>query len=52
MEVKLRSAMARVKTPWDMIDRPIAFIIFVAIILVIGLHIRTALREMRASGHK
>lgn len=51
MEVKLRSAMARVKTPWDMIDRPIAFIIFVAIILVIGLHIRTALREMRASGH-
>ena len=52
MEVKLRSAMARVKTPWDMIDRPIAFIIFVAIILVIGLHIRTALREIRASGHK
>jgi putative tricarboxylic transport membrane protein len=52
MEVKLRSAMARVKTPWDMIDRPIAFIIFVAIILVIGLHIRTALREIGASGHK
>jgi putative tricarboxylic transport membrane protein len=52
MEVKLRSAMARVKTPWDMIDRPIAFIIFVAIILVIGLHIRTALREVGASGHK
>ncbi|MDU8925765.1 tripartite tricarboxylate transporter permease [Alisedimentitalea sp. MJ-SS2] len=48
MEVKLRSAMARVKTPMDMIDRPIAFILFLLILLVIGLHIRTEIREIRA----
>jgi putative tricarboxylic transport membrane protein len=48
MEVKLRSAMARVRTPWDMIDRPIAFILFCAILLVIGLHIRTLVKEHRA----
>ncbi|MDG2339612.1 MAG: tripartite tricarboxylate transporter permease [Paracoccaceae bacterium] len=49
METKLRSGMARVKTPWDMIDRPIAFILFVMIILVIGMHIRTVIREHRAA---
>ena len=48
MEVKLRSAMARVKTPWDMIDRPISFILFMLILLVIGLHVRTLIREHRA----
>ena len=48
MEVKLRSAMARVRTPWDMIDRPIAFLLFCAILLVIGLHIRTLVKEHRA----
>lgn len=48
MEVKLRSAMARVTTPFDMIDRPIAFLLFLAILGVIALHIRTVIREHRA----
>lgn len=48
METKLRSAMARVKTPLDMIDRPIAFILFALILLVIGMHIRTLIKEHRA----
>ena len=47
MEVKLRSAMARVKTPLDFIDRPIAMILFALILLVIALHVRTLLRERR-----
>ncbi len=48
MEVKLRSAMPRLKTPLDMIDRPISFIIFVMIVLVLTLHIRTLIKEYRA----
>lgn len=48
MEVKLRSALPRLKTPIDMIDRPIAFIIFVMIVLVLALHVRTLIREYRA----
>ena len=47
MEVKLRSAMARVKTPLDFIDRPIAAILFALILLIIALHIRTMIREHR-----
>ncbi|MEM6462634.1 MAG: tripartite tricarboxylate transporter permease [Pseudomonadota bacterium] len=47
METKLRSAMARVKTPLDFIDRPIAAILFGLIILVIALHIRTLVNEHR-----
>jgi len=47
MEVKLRSALPRLKTPLDMIDRPIAAIIFALIVLVIALHIRTLIREWR-----
>lgn len=47
MEVKLRSAMPRLKTPLDMIDRPVAMILFGLIVLVIVLHIRTLVREMR-----
>ena len=47
MEVKLRSAMPRLKTPWDMIDRPISFILFMLILLVIALHIRTLVKEIR-----
>ena len=49
MEVKLRSSMPRVKTPLDMIDRPIAMILFALILLVIALHIRTLVREYRNS---
>jgi putative tricarboxylic transport membrane protein len=48
METKLRSALPRLNSPMDMIDRPIAFIIFVVIFLVIGLHIRTLIKEYRA----
>ena len=48
METKLRSALPRLNSPMDMIDRPIAFIIFVLIFLVIGLHIRTLVKEYRA----
>jgi len=47
MEVKLRSALPRLKTPLDMIDRPISFILFGMIVLVLALHIRTLLREIR-----
>jgi len=47
MEVKLRSAMARVKTPMDFIDRPIAAILFALILLILVLHIRTVIREHR-----
>ncbi len=45
MEVKLRSAMARVKTPLDFIDRPIAAILFIMILGIILLHIRTLVKE-------
>ena len=48
MEVKLRSAMPRLKTPLDMIDRPISFIIFCLIVLVLALHLRTLIKEYRA----
>lgn len=48
MEVKLRSALPRLKTPFDMIDRPISFIIFALILLVLALHMRTLVREWRA----
>ncbi len=48
MEVKLRSAMARVNSPLDFIDRPIAAILFTAIILILVLHIRTVIREQKA----
>ena len=47
MEVKLRSSLPRLKSPLDMIDRPIAFIIFAMILLVLALHIRTLIREWR-----
>lgn len=49
MEVKLRSAMPRVKTPLDFIDRPIAALLFGAIIFVLVLHFRTLFREQRAN---
>jgi len=47
METKFRSSMPRVKTPLDMIDRPIAMIIFIMILLVIAAHIRTLVIEWR-----
>ncbi|MGH1575813.1 tripartite tricarboxylate transporter permease [Planktotalea sp.] len=48
MEVKLRSAMPRLKTPFDMIDRPISFILFMLILLVLALHVRTLIKEVRS----
>jgi len=47
MEVKLRSAMARVKSPLDFIDRPIAAILFGLILLILILHLRTLYFEYR-----
>ncbi len=47
MEVKLRAGMARVKTPFDFIDRPVAMILFLMIIGVLALHIRFVLGERR-----
>jgi putative tricarboxylic transport membrane protein len=48
MEVKLRSALPRLKTPLDMVDRPIAAILFGIIVLVLALHVRTLVKEWRA----
>ena len=48
MEIKLRSALPRLKTPLDMIDRPISFILFALILMVIALHIRTLVKEVRS----
>ncbi len=45
MEVKLRSAMIRVKTPLDFVERPIAAILAILIILVIFAHFRTLRKE-------
>ena len=45
MEVKLRSAMIRVKTPMDFVERPIAAILAILIILVILGHFRTLRKE-------
>ncbi|MDE0308156.1 MAG: tripartite tricarboxylate transporter permease [Albidovulum sp.] len=40
MEIKLRTSMMRVDTPLDFISRPIAFILFLIILLVVAAHIR------------
>lgn len=47
MEVKLRSALPRLNTPMDMIDRPIAAILFGLILLVLVFHVRTLIKELR-----
>lgn len=47
MEVKLRSGMARVKEPWDFIDRPVAFILFSIIVLVLAAHVLRVVRDGR-----
>ncbi|MEP1611453.1 MAG: tripartite tricarboxylate transporter permease [Roseobacter sp.] len=49
MEVKLRSSLPRLKTPLDMIDRPITAILFALILIVVGMHIRGLLKEWRAT---
>ena len=47
MEAKLRTAMARVETPWDFINRPIAFVLFSMIVIAIALHVISAVRDRR-----
>ena len=47
METKLRSAMPRLKTPLDMIDRPISLIIFCIIVAVLIIHLRVLVIEHR-----
>ena len=47
LEVKLRSAMARVKEPLDFIDRPISAILFAFILLILVLHVRALIKEHR-----
>lgn len=47
MEVKLRAGMARVKTPFDFIDRPVAMILFLLIIMVVILHIRRVIADRK-----
>jgi putative tricarboxylic transport membrane protein len=49
MEVKLRSAMAQVKTPLDFVNRPIAALIALAIVALIGFHFWGVIRERRAA---
>ncbi|MDJ0627141.1 MAG: tripartite tricarboxylate transporter permease [Rhodobacter sp.] len=47
MEVKLRSSMNRVKEPLDFIDRPVAFILFCMIVIILALHIRRVWLDAR-----
>ena len=47
MEVKLRAGMARVKTPFDFIDRPIAMILFLMIVGVLILHFIRVLKDRK-----
>ncbi len=47
MEVKLRSSMNRVKEPLDFIDRPVAFILFCMIVVILSLHLRRVWLDAR-----
>jgi putative tricarboxylic transport membrane protein len=47
METKLRTSMMRVDTPLDFISRPIAFIVFVIILLVIGSQLLSLWRDRK-----
>lgn len=49
METRLRSAMARVSTPLDFVERPIAAVIALAIAAMIVLHVWGVVRERRAN---
>ena len=48
MEVKLRAGMARVKEPFDFIDRPVAMILFLAILAVLAIHFRHVLQDRKS----
>lgn len=47
MEDRFRTAMARVREPWDFIERPIAFVLFVMIVLAIAVQVWTVIRARR-----
>ena len=47
MEGKLRTSMMKVKDPIDFINRPIAFILFMLIILIILLQVRTLWKSFK-----
>ena len=49
MEDKLRTSMMRVKTPLDFVDRPIAFMLFLIIIIVLASHAFSIWRSFRAA---
>ncbi len=49
MENKLRTSMMRVKTPFDFVDRPIAFLLFLIIIIVLASHAFGLWRGFRSS---
>ena len=48
MEVKLRSAMIRIKDPLDFVERPIAAILAALIVFVILMHFRTLRKDPQA----
>ncbi|MFZ2103148.1 MAG: tripartite tricarboxylate transporter permease [Oricola sp.] len=48
MEVKLRAGMAKVKTPLDFIDRPVAMILFVVIVIVLIVHVRHVWQDRKS----
>ncbi len=48
MDTKLRTSMMRVKEPLDFIDRPISFILFCIILIVIGSHFWSLWRNIRS----
>jgi putative tricarboxylic transport membrane protein len=47
MEDRLRTAMARVREPLDFIDRPIAFVLFVMIVVAVVGQIWTVVKDRR-----
>ncbi|MEM9603064.1 MAG: tripartite tricarboxylate transporter permease [Pseudomonadota bacterium] len=47
MEAKLRTAMMRVSSPLDFVNRPIAALLFLAIVYVLVMHVVTLRREHR-----
>jgi putative tricarboxylic transport membrane protein len=49
-EVKLRSSLPRIHGPLDLVERPIAAIIFAFLVFVVLLHVVTLLRSRRKRG--
>ena len=47
MESKLRTSMMRVKTPFDFLDKPIAFILFMIILAVLVSHLWSLRQERK-----